>query len=63
MQFSSLSLGMRPGWILAASAEVGFCYRLSAWLLRCSLLLWVVGNVVLLLLAMGWRVTTEDLAR
>lgn len=63
IQLASLSLGVRPGWILVAPAEVAFRHRLSAWLLRGSLLLFVLGNVVLLLLAMGWRVTRGNQAR
>lgn len=63
IQLASLSLGAKPGLILAGPTAGAFRYRLSAWLLRCSLLLLTVGNVVLLLLAMGWRVTTGGRAR
>jgi len=57
IQAVSLTLGVRPGWILVAPGEAAFRFRLSGWLLRGLLLLFVVGNLTLLLAAMGWRLT------
>lgn len=57
IQAVSLTLGVRPGWIVVAPGEAAFRFRLSAWLLRGSLVLFLVMNACLLLAAMGWRLT------
>jgi hypothetical protein len=57
VQTVSLTLGVRPGWIVVAPGEVAFRFRLSAWLLRGSLLLFVMLNMMMFSAAMGWRLT------
>jgi len=57
VQAASLTFGVRPGWILMAPGEVALRFRLSSWLLKGLLTLFVVVNLTLLLAAMGWRLT------
>jgi len=57
IQAVSLTLGVRLGWIVVAPGEAAFRFRLSAWLLRGFLALFVVGNLTHLLAAMGWQLT------
>ncbi|MEI8251390.1 MAG: hypothetical protein WCF98_09500 [Synechococcus sp. ELA057] len=57
VQFVSLALGIRPGWTVLATGETAFRMRLSAWLLKGMLQLVVVTNLMLVLAAMGWRLT------
>ncbi len=57
IQAVSLTLGVRPGWIVVAPAEAAFRFRLTAWLLRGFLVLYVLTDLILLLVVMGWRLT------
>ncbi len=57
VQIASLTVGVRPGWLVLAPQEAAFRFRLSAWLLKAGLLLFVLADGVLLAAALGWRVT------
>lgn len=56
-QLASLQAGIRPGWIVLAPAEAAFRFRLSALLLKSSLAMFAVLDLILLLAALGFRVT------
>jgi hypothetical protein len=57
VQIVSLSLGVRPGWLVLAPSEAAFRYRLSAGILKGTLAAFVLADLLLLLVALGWRVT------
>jgi len=55
IQAVSLTVGVRPGWIVVAPGEAAFRFRLSAWMLKGFLVLFVVANLTILLGSTGWR--------
>ena len=56
IQLASLTLGVRPGWLVLAPPEAAFRFRLSAILLKSAISLFVLLNALLLLAAAwGWR--------
>lgn len=57
IQVVSLTLGVRPGWIVVAPSEVAFRFRLGSLLLKSLLALFVLLDLILLLFAMGLRLT------
>jgi hypothetical protein len=57
IQAVSLTLGVRPGWIVVAPAEAAFRFRLGAWLLKGFIVLFVVCSLAFFLAAMGWRLS------
>ena len=57
VQGVSLTLGIRPGWTVLAADEAAFRLRLSAWLLKGTVALVVLTDLMLVLAAMGWRLT------
>jgi len=59
VQMLSLSLGVRPGWLVLAPPEAAFRFRLSAFLLWSSLLIFVRVDAGLLAGALGWRLSRE----
>lgn len=63
VQLSSLGLGVRPGWLVLASPEAAFRFRLSSWLLKAGLVGFVLANLVLLAAALGFRLTRNRVFR
>jgi hypothetical protein len=59
VQLASLQIGVLPGWIVLAPGEAAFRFRLSAFLLKGSLAAFAVLDLILLLAALGFRVTRE----
>jgi hypothetical protein len=56
VQLVSLLLGVRPGWTVLAPPEAAFRLRLSAWLLRISIVAVIMMNALLIPAALGWRI-------
>ena len=63
VQASSLGLGVRPGWLVLASPEAAFRFRLSSWLLKAGLVGFVLSDLVLLAAALGFRLTRNRVFR
>ena len=57
VQMISLALGIRPGYLVLAPAEAAYRFRLSALLLKSCLLLFLFIDLLILLAALGWRVS------
>jgi hypothetical protein len=55
IQLLSLSIGIRPGWLVLAPSEAAFRFRLSYLLLKASLTTFVLTDLALLAAALGWR--------
>lgn len=63
VQASSLGLGVRLGWLVLASPEAAFRFRMSSWLLKAGLVGFVLANLVLLAAALGFRLTRNRVFR
>ena len=63
VQAGSLGLGVRPGWLVLASPEAAFRFRLSSWLLKAGLVGFVFADFVLLAAVLGFRLTRNRVFR